>query len=561
MTSTKQKIVDLFEELHHCHTYLKDEWRARASQKVAMIVGGLAKDIKTADDLKGVTGIGKSSLTKIDELLTTGTCSALVKLQKKCPPISVKELTKIPGVGPVGAANLWKEHGVETLGQLKVKVDDGTITDCKLIEGIEFAIKSTERRPIGQILPVVEPFLEALRRLENVEQAEFAGSLRRRQDTIRDVDFLVCIPDSLLTTDDSSFERLKEQVKSVFAGCEVDAEGTHKMRTRVDGMQMDVLFVPETQYGAALQYFTGSKHHNIALRKIVKAKGWLLNEKGLYDGNDNVIASKTEEDIYDALGIPMLPPELRQDGTEVGKTAPELIDVKDVKGLLHNHTKWSDGAHTIEEMVQEAIARELKYMAITDHSPSMAIASGLSVDQWLEQHQAVEDIRARYDGQIQILHSSEMDVLQDGSIDYPNEIVQQFDFILLALHRLPGENIATRFISAIEHIRNVEPEKLLILAHPSGRKFGKSPVGQTDWAKLFRVCAENRVVLEINSLPERLDLDYTLVKQARDEGIKFAVNTDSHHTSHMSYVPLGVNVARRAWLSANDVINTKELVI
>lgn len=548
----KNELIDMFEEFAGCYTFLNDTWRARACKKVATILAGIPTDITKESDIKGIKGIGAGSAGKIKEFLETGKCEKLIELRKRCPPRSIDEFMRIPGVGPKTAQSLWKTHKVATLRELKELVDDGTIKDSKLKEGIDFALNATERRPIGMVLPVVVPFLEAIRGTEGVVQAEFAGSLRRRKDTIRDVDFLVGV--------ESITAEIQGRIRKVFAGAVIDAEGDRKIRARLDGVQIDVLFVPIEQYGAALQYFTGSKEHNVELRKLAKAKGWLLNEKGLFDAETGaVIAQKTEQEICAALGVPFLPPELRQTGEEIGRSCPpDLITIDKITGLLHGHTTASDGSDTLEEAIEHAIANKHRYIGITDHTKSLVIANGLNEEQWLQQDQQIEEARKKYGDQIVILHSAEMDVLSDGSCDLSDQIIGKMDFVLLALHRQPTNNVATRFTKAIEHIREIGYTKRIILAHPSGRQFGKSPVADTDWNALFEVCAKHDVVLEIDSLPQRLDLEYTLCRLAKSKGCKFSISTDTHALDHTDCLELGINVARRAWLVVDDIINTRQ---
>lgn len=549
----KYELVEMFRDLASCYTYLGDPWRSKAYEKVAMILEGLPRDITNVNDVNGIAGIGASSLSKISEFINTGKCRDLIDVRKKCPPKSVDDFTKIPGVGPKTAVKLWKTHNVTTLAELKAKVDSGEIKDSKLKEGIEFVLSHSGRTPIGVILPVVLPILEKIRNVPGVLRAEFAGSLRRRKETIGDVDFLVSV-EEITTT-------IHNAVKAVFGvAATVDAEGDKKIRARVAGIQMDVLFVPKNEYGAALQYFTGSKEHNVELRKMAKARGWLLNEKGLFDEDGKVLAQENEEDIYSVLGVPFLPPELREEGNDVGRTAPQLIEVGDVKGLLHNHTKWSDGTDSIEQLIQAAIRKGYKYIGITDHTESLIIAKGMLPTQWEEQLVAVTELAVKYKDKIQVLISAEMDVLGEGECDYSDELIRQMDYVTLALHRQPTVDVATRFITAIEHIRSIGYTKPIILAHPSGRQFGKTDCAKTDWNALFDVCMKHDVTLEINSLPERLDLEFGLCKQAKAKGLKFSISTDSHHHSHFDYVELGVDVARKAWMTKEDVINTVEAI-
>jgi len=557
-------LFEAFEEIVALYDFKDDYFRKRSYEKALRTLRGIG-NIQSINDVQGISGFGPSTITDITQILNTGTCDRLEKLRKECPPKSVNDFTKIPGVGPKTAIKIWENYKVANLQELKAKIDSGEIIDAKLKEGVEFAINSSARTPIGFVLPLVEPILKQIRKIfvivglpgnqhEEQIQAEFAGSLRRKQETIGDVDILIRVPEM---TNATNILQLKKSVKEALGDAVIDAEGDRKIRSRANGLQIDILFVPDYEYGAALQYFTGSKEHNIVLRRIAISKGLLLNEKGLFKG-DNSIAGETEEGIYHALGVPYLPPELRQDGSEIGKVAPKLIEVEDIRGSLHNHTTWTDGNGTLEEMVNAARQRGLKYFAITDHSKAMAITGGLNREKILEQMKEIKRLREKYQD-IHILISSEMDVLGAGECDHDDDVIIMFDFVLLACHRQPGVNVANRFITAIKHIReDLKYEKPIILAHPSGRQFGKREIASTNWDELFDVCAKYDVVLEINSLPERLDLDYSLCKQAKAKGIKFSISTDSHAVSNMDLMFLGVGVARRAWMTKDDVINTKE---
>lgn len=558
-------VTQAFKEIIDLSTMLGvNQFRIRAYSNALKIIEGMG-GVTDVKQVRSKKGFGDSICTAIEQILGTGTCDKLEELRAKAPPASVAELQKIPGVGPKGALKLYRDHKVERLTDLDGLIKRGEPAVQKYKEGVTFALTARERTPIGHVLPLVTPVLERVKDVTLVQAAEFAGSLRRKQETIRDIDILVCP----LKWEEEALKIIRtalvEIVVSELGGGNVEAEGERKLRFRTgEGLQIDFLFVPESEWGASLQYFTGSKEHNVELRRRAIDMGLKLNEKGLFDKREVTVASLSEADIYSALGVPILPPELRQDGTEVGKSAPEnLIVLSDLTGTLHNHTDWSDGRSTAMEMVSAAVDRGHKYIAITDHTKALAIGNGLDEKRWLKQKEAIESARlwaeGLFPGLIKIYHSAEMDVLQDGSCDYPLELIEQMDFVLLALHRQPQRDITERFLKAISYLRENGIDKTIILAHPTGRQFGKSEIPDINWGEFFNMLAVHNVALEINSMPKRLDLPDALCRLARDNfGLKFSISTDSHHESHLDFVELGVNVARRAWLNKEDVINTRE---
>lgn len=557
-------IAEAFREIIDLSTMLGvNQFRIRAYSNALKVIEGMG-GISSVSDVKKKKGFGESICTAIEQIFATGTCDKLEDLRATAPPKSVMELTGIPGVGPKTALGLWRKYGCTGLGDLEMLISRGEPGVQQYKKGVQFAQSSRERTPIGFVLPAVTPILERLKRSEWVYMAHFAGSLRRKQETIRDVDFLV-IPEQynetvLAQLRTEIFEILRDELGE----CEVEAEGERKVRARdQNGLQIDFLFVPDYEQGAALQYFTGSKEHNVELRKRAIDKGLKLNEKGLFNGDGKVVAGSSEHDIYAHLGVPTLPPELRQDGTEVGKSAPQnLITLPDLTGTLHNHTVWSDGRADVADMVQAAYQRGHKYIAITDHTKAVAIANGLNEERWLAQKEEVDRFKASVglSSFIKVYHSAEMDVLQDGTCDYPLELIEQMDFVLLALHRQPQRDPIKRFVKAMGYLRdNLKGDKTIILAHPTGRQFGKSGIPDINWGELFNQCAIHNVVLEINSTPSRLDLPDALCGLAKKNfGLKFSISSDSHAPEHLNFLELGINVARRAWLERDDVINTRE---
>jgi len=465
----------------------------------------------------------------------------------------------IPGMGPKTLSMLYKEKGISNLSQLEKALEDGSLMDLfgigeKKIEnikrGIQLFKQSKGRMNLGVAFPVAKRIVETLRQKTGSKKIEWAGSLRRMKENIGDIDILATGPN-------------KEKILQAFIHIpevkEVLASGETKASVIVErGTQIDLRVVEEDSYGAALQYFTGSKGHNIHLRGIAKAKGIKINEYGVFKGKKK-IGGKEEKDVYRSLGMDWIEPELREDRGEIEAAQkgrlPKLVQESEIKGDLHVHSKWSDGTPTIEEIAGFAQKRGYQYAAICDHSKSLKIAHGLDESRLMKQIEEIDRINEKLEG-FQILKGTEVDILADGKLDFPEKILEKLDIVVAAIHsgfKQDKGKMTKRIIRALEN------PYVHILAHPSGRLLGARDPYEVEIDELMEVAKKYGKALEINAYFERLDLDDIHCRKAKEMGIRVGIGTDAHHLDQMWMVSLGVAVARRGWLEAKDVLNTLSL--
>lgn len=542
----------------------ENKYKIAAYQEAARRIENLPEDIEKLfreGKLYHIKGIGESIGQKIKEYLTTGKVSYLEELRKEIPP-EILELLKIPGIGPKLAYRLYTELGIKDIDSLEKAAKEGKIrllprlgpkVEQNILESIkEYRNKQSipERIPLGVALPLVEDIISYLSQFPFVENIVPAGSVRRKKETIGDIDILI-------TTSD--MEKVNQVLKNLPILKNVLAAGTTKTSIVVEpGIQVDFRVVEKNAFGAALQYFTGSKAHNIKLRELAIKKGLKINEYGVFRISDNKkIGGEKEEEIYEILGLQYIPPELREDQGEIeiameGKL-PKLIEENDILGDMHVHTDWSDGANTLEEMVEIAYKLGYKYVVISDHSQALGVAGGLTPEQIEKQKLRIQELNKKYKN-FKILHSIEANILSDGSIDLPEEVLKQFDLVIAGLHsgfKQPKEKITERLISAIKN------PWVDIISHPTGRLINKRPAYEVDLSAILYWAKETGTILEINSQPDRLDLCDIDAKIAKEKyGIYFSIGTDSHDTRSYSLIKYGIAVARRAWLERKDVINT-----
>lgn len=542
----------------------ENKYKIAAYQEAARRIENLPEDIEKLfreGKLYHIKGIGESIGQKIKEYLTTGKVSYLEELRKEIPP-EILELLKIPGIGPKLAYRLYTELGIKDIDSLEKAAKEGKIrllprlgpkVEQNILESIkEYRNKQSipERIPLGVALPLVEGIISYLSQFPFVENIVPAGSVRRKKETIGDIDILI-------TTSD--MEKVNQVLKNLPILKNVLAAGTTKTSIVVEpGIQVDFRVVEKNAFGAALQYFTGSKAHNIKLRELAIKKGLKINEYGVFRISDNKkIGGEKEEEIYEILGLQYIPPELREDQGEIeiameGKL-PKLIEENDILGDMHVHTDWSDGANTLEEMVEIAYKLGYKYVVISDHSQALGVAGGLTPEQIEKQKLRIQELNKKYKN-FKILHSIEANILSDGSIDLPEEVLKQFDLVIAGLHsgfKQPKEKITERLISAIKN------PWVDIISHPTGRLINKRPAYEVDLSAILYWAKETGTILEINSQPDRLDLCDIDAKIAKEKyGIYFSIGTDSHDIRSYSLIKYGIAVARRAWLERKDVINT-----
>ena len=548
-----------------------DGFRVNAYRKAARTIKDCAEDLATmaaANRLESLPGIGKKTAERIKQYLATGQVDVLTKLQAKLPE-GLPALLEIQGLGPKKVAVLHNELNVGSMEELKTAISSGSVAELsgfgatsvkRISEGIEFLEKSSGRVPLGIALPLAEQIAALLSSVEGVGRVEIAGSLRRGKETIGDIDIL-CESgegkDSLCQSVVEAFVQF-EGVKSVLAS------GATKGSVRValtdtEDVQVDLRVVPRESFGAALLYFTGSKEHNVRLRELAVRKKLRLNEYGLYEGK-KAIAGASEEDIYRRLDVTWVPPELREDRGEFDADfcAEDLITVDDIRGDLHLHTVASDGKNTIEEMACAARARGYEYLVISDHSRSSTIANGLSLERMERHIQAIRAADQETTG-IKILVGTECDILPDGRLDYPDELLARCDLVVASIHSAMGKGGSGKLSPTDRTLCAIANPNVTIIGHPTGRLLGRREAMDLDMPALIEAAAENGTVLEVNCGPRRLDLSAKHVRQALQAGVTLAINTDAHATSDFDRLRYGVMTARRGGARRSYVLNALPL--
>lgn len=534
----------------------ENSFKINAYRKAARVIQDLTEDIETLTNegrLRDIPGVGEGIAKKIDEYIKTGRMSKYEELKADVPE-SLIDLLGIQGLGPKTLILVHKELGVKNLLELQRAIENGSLAKLpqmgeKKVENIQQGLKlfqaSRERILLGFALPEVWGLIEELQKFPEVTKISSAGSLRRLKETVGDIDILIAGKDGRKIID--YFVHLP-QVREILAAGETKGS----IITR-DGVQVDVRVVEKDSFGAALQYFTGSKAHNIKLREMAKKNGLKLNEYGVFKG-DKKIAGKSEEEIYEALDLPWIPPEIREDSGEIevaiNHELPNLVQPEDIQGDLHLHTNWSDGSSSIEEMAHHAKSLGYKYIAICDHSQSVKYAGGLTEDKLLRQIEEIAKLNERMTG-IRILAGSEVDIKNDGTLDFPDWLLEKLDIVIGAIHIGFKHNATERICRAMEH------PLVDIIAHPTGRLISSREGYVLDLQRILEKASQTNTALEINSYYERLDLNDINCKRASELGCKFAINTDSHHWQHLWMMKLGLGVARRAWLSKDLIINTR----
>jgi DNA polymerase (family 10) len=539
----------------------ENPFRCRAYHNAADALRGLPDDLpeRIADGrLAEVPGIGETMLDKITQLVTTGRLPVLDALKRDTPP-GLVALLRVPGLGPKKIQLLHKELKIVTLADLRKAAESGAIaglkgfggkTQQKILEGITFLESTGERILQSKARRLVAPILEAVRAHPGVLRAEVCGSLRRRSDTIGDLDVLFSADDPAPILD--AFVALPEVAQ-------VLAHGPTKASVRLaEGVQCDLRGVRDDQYAFALHYFTGSKAHNIAMRKRALARGLKLNEYAL-EGADGPVPCASEADLFAALDLAYIPPELREDRGEFELAArgpiPRLIEPGDLTGTFHCHTDWSDGHNTLAEMVEAAREAGMSYLGIADHSRSAGYAGGLSVERVRAQWEAIDALNKKLKGKFRVFKGTECDILPDGSLDYPDELLDGFDYVVASVHSrfgLSREEMTARIVAAVSNPR------VTILGHPTGRLLLTRAGYDVDLEAVIEAAAASGTWIEINANPHRLDLDADHARRAREAGVPIAINPDAHDVAGLLDLDYGVGVARRAGLVAADVVNAAD---
>ncbi|MBU2808241.1 DNA polymerase/3'-5' exonuclease PolX [Acidithiobacillus ferrooxidans F221] len=537
-------------------------FRVRAYRTAARLVLGLSSDLKTmveaGEDLTELPGIGEDLAKKIIEIVTTGHCSFLEKLEKQTPP-ALTELLKVPGLGPRRVKALWHELDVETVDQLTRAAREGRIrnvpgfgekTEARILEALQAQIAAVPRFPIAVAAPYAAALVRYLQNVPGVRRVVVAGSFRRGRDTVGDLDIL-----ATATADSPVMERFTayEDVAEVFS------QGTTRATVILrNKLQVDLRAVDESAYGAALHYFTGSKSHNIAIRRMGQDMGLKVNEYGLFRGKER-IAGDTEESVYAAVGLPYIEPELRENRGEIQAARsghlPKLVAMGDLRGDLHAHSKASDGHYSMRDMAAAARAAGLEYLAITEHCRHLTVAHGLDPVRLRRQMDEIDALNTELDG-ITLLKGIEVDILEDGSLDLPDGILSDLDLVVAAVHYrfdLSRGKQTARILKAMDS------PHFTILAHPSGRLIGSREPMDVDMPRIIRHARERGCFLEINAQPERLDLVDIHARTAKEEGVLLAVNSDAHSIHDFDNLRFGLQQAQRGWLEMKDVLNTRTL--
>jgi len=555
-------LSELFDEMADIMEILgEDRFRINSYRKVGRVIGDMPTDIETlltTGQLAKTPGIGKSSLAKIEEFIKTGKITAHQQLLKKIPP-KLLELLTVPGMGPKGVKAVYEKLNVTSIAKLKSAIKNGSLAtlagfgDKKaavIARGIEFLEKSTGRIRLDQALEAAELVRAFLQGLSSIKKIQTAGSLRRWAETIGDVDILVAAKKGKEIV--QAFTNAEFVQEVLAAG---PTKGSAIIQTVTSPVHVDVRVVPQESFGAAAQYFTGSKEHNVRLREIaIKAK-LKLNEYGLFKG-ERIVAGPVEEEIYQKLGLDYIEPLLREDRGEVeaakNNTLPELIKLGDVKGDFHVHTNASDGDCDISEIARAAKEIGYKYICITDHSRSSAIANGLSAERLAQQIKQIRKLDERIKG-ITIFAGAEVDILANGSLDFDDKLLAELDFVIAAIHSglaSPREKVTSRTLKAMDN------PYVNCIAHPTGRLIGQREAMDLDIAAVIKHAAKTQTALEINANPWRLDLKDIHCKMAIEAGVKLAIGTDAHSVAGLGLMGFGVATAARGWATKADVLNT-----
>ena len=529
----------------------------RASRTIERFPRDLDAMVRAEEDLTAIPGIGKAISDKVTELVSTGRMSFLERLESEFPA-GVRDMLAVPGLGPKTVVRIWKELDVTTITELEAALDDGRVESLprmgkksadNIRRSIQFAKSKSDRFPIARAMEIARRVTEYLRvACPDIEELVACGSLRRFEETVGDID-LVCVT--------ADMPRALDALASMDTVASVLGHGAKKTSVVLDsGIQVDLRVCERAQLGAMLQYFTGNLHHNVGLREIAARRGLSLNEYGLKNVETDVLETyPTEEELYGRLGLQYVPPELRVGEWELSLAAdgliPELVQASDIRGDLHSHTDWSDGRDPMEVMLAEAKLQGLEYIAVTDHSVGRGIANGLSVDR-LERHG--QELKRLEDdiGGIRVLRGTEMDIRADGSLDYPDDVLQKLDWVVASVHSAMGQDSATMTERIIKAMNN---PLVSAIGHLSTRLIGERKPVDADYEVLFRTAADTGTALEINGSLERLDLKDAHVSRARELGVPLVINTDAHRTESFKNLDYGARLARRGRCESRHIVN------
>ena len=537
----------------------ENPFRIRAYRRAARNIDGLTRDVAGMQEkeLLKIPGIGPDLAEKIREYVTTGRLEFYEELKKQAPP-GLADILSVPGLGPKTAMLLFEKLKIKSIDDLQRYAEEGRLkglpgikqrTEENILRGIAMIRRHSGRFPIGRVLPVAEDIMSELRKKSPVRELVAAGSLRRWKDTIKDIDILSTSGDP-------------QKVMDVFVHLPLAREVLMKGQTKSsivtgEGIQVDLRVVSEDSFGSALAYFTGSRAHNIRIRELAVKKGLKINEYGIFDvRTGKKLGGRHESDVFRILGLPFIPPEIREDAGEIEAALenrlPRLVDIEDIRGDLHVHSNYSDGSHSLEELARIAEKRGYEYIAVTDHSKGLGVARGMSTEQILQQNREIKDFNRRSGG-IRLFSGVEVDIRSDGTLDYPDGILEKLDMVVASIHsgfRQSRRQLTGRLVSAMKN------PYVTIIAHPTGRLIGERDAYDIDMDEVLKTARQTGTVMEINAHPLRLDLNDIYIKKAVETGICMAVNTDAHIDYQFGFMNYGVRTARRGWLEKKDVLNT-----
>jgi DNA polymerase (family 10) len=568
----KNEVANLLEQVGNL-LELKDgsnPFEVRAYANAARAVNSLEGDIEELTregKLKSTPGLGSTIIKRVEELVNTGKMAFYDELVRDTPAVKL-EMMRIPGVGPKKINAIYNQLNVTSLPELVQACQDhkvaalpgfGKKTEDKILQGITFLTQGAERHLYPEAEEQALTIQQALSSIPGIVRMQLAGSLRRKRETVKDIDMVISVADD-------APEAVRTQIMDVFTtqpGIQaIIGKGSTKSSVVLgNGINMDLRVVGDSQFPYTLHHFTGSKEHHIPLRRRALGMGMTINDYGLFRGKEptpeNLVPCKNEEEIYAALGLDYIEPEMREDMGEIEVAArrqlPKLVQESDLKGVLHAHSTWSDGHNSIREMVEAALQRGFTYIGITDHSKVAAYAGGLNEDALKRQGEEIDQLREEYKDRIHILKGTECDILRDGSLDFSDDVLATLDFVVASIHSLFNLSQKEQTERMLRAISNPYVD---IIGHPTGRLLLNREGYPLDQDAMIDAAAEHGVCIEINAHPSRLDLDWRYLKRARDKGIKIPINPDAHSTSGIDVMRYGVNIARKGWLSASDVLNT-----
>jgi DNA polymerase (family 10) len=539
-------------------------YKILAYRRAAENIAELGRDLTLIQEegkLTDIPGIGQAISEKIEELLNTGSLEFLEKLEAEVPP-SLIDVLEVPGLGPKRVSLFWQEADVTNLEELEIAAKEkrlsalegiGIKTEANILKGIQALKQRSDRITLGKAWPFAQEILTMLEEMEEVEQAAPAGSLRRMRDTVGDLDLLAASsdPDPVM----AAFVE-DPRVQEIVSQGQIKSSVIYH-----NGLRAQLWVHPPERFGTALQYATGAKDHNVKLRELAQKKGFSLSEHSITNVEDQTdLYFSSEEEVYSTLGLPWIPPELREDRGEIEAAEknqlPELIHQEDIRSELHSHSTWSDGTKTIREMAQAALERGYKIFAITDHSKSLGIAGGISESELLQQREEIRKAQDDIGNEIKILAGIELEILADGSLDFSDQVLSELDLVIASLHtstRQPREQVTRRLLNAIEN------PHVDIIAHPTNRLIGRREPADLDLDAVIQAAAENQTALEINSHPQRLDLADKYVRRVLEVGGLITINTDAHTPGDFEHLRFGIATARRGWAVPERVINTWDI--